>query len=319
MSDQPAPDRKIFSSALLSMMAEDERIICLDSDTGTFSGADFGRAAGRYFNLGIAEQDLMGVAAGLARSGRRPVVNTMATFASTRALEFVKLDIAYSAIPVRIAATHGGLSAGNLGPTHHSLEDLAIMRTMPNMTVVVSPGGTATEELFRQGMELPGPLYFRLGRGSTPELPTTGLPVRMGQAQVLRHGDEVTLVACGGFPVHAALRAADQLAELGVEVTVLHMHTIKPLDVTALVEHGGRTRLVVTVEEHWRTGGLGSAVTEALAGRMPVPVRRVGVDDEFVSVAGDHPFLLDRTSINSDSVVAEICDALDLSPARPGA
>jgi transketolase len=310
MTDEQLTDREVYSMTLTSMMAEDERIVCLDSDTGTFKRDDFGEATARYFNLGIAEQDLMGVAAGLAHSGRLPVVNTMATFASTRALEFVKIDIAYNALPVRIAATHGGLAAGNLGPTHHSLEDLAIMRVLPNMTVVVSPGGRATEELFRQAMALPGPLYFRLGRGGTPELPTGCPAVRIGQAQVLRHGEEVTLVACGPFPVHAALLAADQLAAQDIDATVLHMHTIKPLDVATLVDHARRSRLVVTVEEHWKNGGLGTAVAEALSERLPIPVRRVAVDDHFVSTAGDHSSLLDRTGITPDSVVATVCDAL---------
>jgi transketolase len=304
------PDRNIFSDTLLSMMASDDSIVCLDSDTGLFNGVDFGPAADRYFNIGIAEQNLMGIAAGLAKSGRKPVVNTMATFASTRALEFVKIDIAYNAVPVRIAATHSGLSAGNLGPTHHSLEDLAVMRTMPNMTVLVSTGGVSTEQLFRQSMELPGPVYLRLGRGPTPQLPPDAPAVRIGEAQVLRQGDDVTLVACGPFPVNAALLAADQLSHEGIEASVLNLHTIKPLDVATLAEYARHARLVVCVEEHWEIGGLGGAVAEALASRLPVLVRRVAVPHEFVSMAGDQPYLLDRMGINPGKVVAEVRDAL---------
>ncbi|QXJ22404.1 transketolase [Actinomadura graeca] len=310
MTEQVPPDRNIFRDTLVPMMAEDPRLVCLDSDTGLYDGIDFGPAADRYINLGIAEQDLMGVAAGLAKSGRVPVVNTMATFASTRALEFVKIDIAYNAVPVRIAATHSGLSAGSLGPTHHSLEDLAVMRTLPNMTVLVSAGGASTEALFRQCVDLPGPVYLRLGRGPTPQLPEDAPPVRIGEAQVLRHGDDVTLVACGPYPVEAALLAAERLADLGVEAAVLNMHTVKPLDVTTLLEFARRSRLVVTVEEHWETGGLGAAVGEALAPRLPVQVRRVAVSDEFVSMAGDHPYLLERTGIRPDAVVDEVRDVL---------
>ena len=292
-------------------MADDERVVCLDSDTGLFNGTDFGAAADRYFNLGIAEQDLMGAAAGLAKNGRVPVVNTMATFASTRALEFVKIDIAYNAVPVRIAATHSGLSAGSLGPTHHSLEDLAIMRLLPNMTVLVSAGGDSTDRLFRQSMDLPGPVYLRLGRGPAPQLPPDAPPVRIGEAQVLRHGDDVTLVACGPYPVHAALLAADELADLGLEANVLHMHTIKPFDVATLVEYARDVRMVVTVEEHWATGALGAAAAEALAARLPVPVRVIGIPDEFVSMAGDHEYLLKREGIKPSTIVATVLGELD--------
>jgi transketolase len=310
MSDETPPDRNVFRDTLVPMMAEDPRLVCLDSDTGLYNGTDFGPAADRYINLGIAEQDLMGVAAGLAKSGRIPIVNTMATFASTRALEFVKIDIAYNAVPVRIAATHSGLSAASLGPTHHSLEDLAVMRVLPNMTVLVSTGGESTAELFRQSVDLPGPVYFRLGRGATPQLPEDAPPVRIGEAQVLRHGEDVTLVACGPYPVHAALMAAERLAERDLSASVLNMHTIKPLDVATLVEHARESRLVISVEEHWEHGGLGAAVSEALAGRLPVLVRRVGVSDEFVSMAGDHPYLLERSGITPDAVVDAVLEAL---------
>jgi transketolase len=316
MSGDESPDRTVFRDALVSLMAQDERVVCLDSDTGLFNGVDFGPAKGRYFNMGIAEQDLMGVAAGLAKNGRLPVVNTMATFASTRALEFVKIDIAYNAVPVRIAATHSGLSAGSLGPTHHSLEDLAVMRVLPNMTVLVSTGGSTTEQLFAQSMKLPGPAYLRLGRGPTPQLPTDAPPVRIGEAQVLRHGDDVTLVACGPYPVNAALLAADRLAELGIEASVLNMHTIKPFDVATLVEYARHVRMVVSVEEHWEIGGLGAAVAEALAGRLPVPIRRIGVSDEFIAMAGDHRQLLKRAGITPDAVVEEVCDALGMEVRR---
>ncbi|WP_067460593.1 transketolase family protein [Actinomadura macra] len=310
MTEEVPADRTIFRDTLVPMMAEDSRLVCLDSDTGLYSGVDFGPAVDRYINLGIAEQDLMGVAAGLAKSGRVPVVNTMATFASTRALEFVKIDIAYNAVPVRIAATHSGLSAGSLGPTHHSLEDLAVMRTLPNMTVLVPAGGATTETLFRQCVDLPGPVYLRLGRGATPQLPEDAPPVRIGEAQVLRHGDDVTLAACGPYPVDAALLAAERLADLGLDAAVLNLHTVKPLDVATLLEFARRSRLVVTVEEHWETGGLGAAVSEALAPRLPVQVRRVAVSDEFVSMAGDHPYLLDRTGIRPDAVVDEVREVL---------
>jgi transketolase len=290
--------REAYRDALLAAMPLDDRLVCLDSDTGLFLGQDFGAAADRYLNLGIAEQNLLGAAAGMARSGRTPFVNTMATFASTRALETVKIDLAYANLPVRIAATHSGLSAGNLGPTHHSLEDLAIMRLLPNMTVLVPADAPATVSLFEQCRELPGPVYLRLGRTATPDLPADAPPIRIGQAQPLREGDDLLLVCCGPYPVLLALRAAHSLAARGISAAVLNMHTVKPLDELALTSHPAP---VVTIEEHWRSGGLGSAVAEVLAetGRRGL---RVGVPDRFVSLAGDQQFLLEHSGISADSI-----------------
>ncbi|HEX8080695.1 MAG TPA: transketolase C-terminal domain-containing protein [Jatrophihabitans sp.] len=298
--------RETYRDLLVQAMPADDRLVCLDSDTGLFLGQDFGTAAARYVNLGIAEQNLLGTAAGLARCGRIPFVNTMATFASTRALESVKIDLAYANLPVRIAATHGGLSAGNLGPTHHSLEDLAIMRLLPNMTVLVPAQASATVELFEQCLDLPGPVYLRLGRSATPDLPVDAPPIRIGQAQPLRDGDDLLLVACGPYPVLLALQAAESLAAAGIEAAVLNMHTVKPLDEAALTATGAP---VVTVEEHWRSGGLGSAVAEAL-GETGRRVLRVGVADRFVSMAGDQQFLLEQAGVTVEAIQSAALRAL---------
>lgn len=303
----PAPisGREAFRRALVRAMRADERVVCLDSDTGLFNGTDFGPAADRYINLGVAEQNLIGVAAALAKSGRIPVVNTMATFAATRALETVKIDVAYSAAAVRIAATHAGLSAGHLGPTHHSLEDLAIMRMLPGMTVLVPADAAATAELFRQSLELPGPVYLRLGRDPTPDL-ASAPPVLLGQAQELAPGSDVTIAACGPLPVQAAMAAATEVASLGVRARVLNVHTVKPLD-TASLAGGGP---VVTVEEHWAAGGFGSAVAEILAEAGGRRVLRVAVGDQFVSMAGGQQYLLGRAGVTAEAVVAAVLAAL---------
>jgi len=297
--------RDTYRDVLIAAMARDDRLVCLDSDTGLFLGRDFGPAAERYLNLGIAEQNLLGAAAGLARSGRIPYVNTMATFASTRALESVKIDLAYANLPVRIAATHGGLSAGNLGPTHHSLEDLAIMRLLPNLTVLVPADSAGTIALFEQSLELPGPVYLRLGRIPTPEITVPAAPIQLGQAQLLRQGSDILLVCCGPHPVLMSLQAADLLADRGIRATVLNMHTVKPLDEQALAG----SQPVVTVEEHWRSGGLGGAVTEAL-GETGRRVVRVGVPDRFVSMAGDQQFLLEQSGISVAGIEAAALRAL---------
>ena len=314
---EPRPGREVYRDLLAGLMASDERLVCLDSDTGLFSSVDFGPGAARYVNVGIAEQNMMGVAAGLARAGRVPVVNTMATFAVTRALESIKVDIALTNLPVRIVATNGGLAAGHLGPTHHSLEDLAIMRTLPNMTVVVPADADQTLALFVAALDTPGPVYFRLGRGATPGLPAAAPAVRLGVAQVVRHTDRarVTIVACGPYPVLAALDAAAELAADGTTVTVLNMHTVKPLDVAALVAAAEFSDVVVTAEEHWATGGLGSAVAEALAELAPVRVVRVAAAERFFPMAGGQQWLLAQAGVDRDRIVAAARGVLSGEPA----
>lgn len=298
----PRSAREAYRDLLPALMLADDRLYCLDSDTGLFDGDAFAAVPGRYLNLGIAEHNLMGTAAGLAASGKTPFVTTMATFATTRALEAVKIDIAYNALPVRIVATHGGLAAGHLGPTHHALEDLAIMRVLPGFTVVVPGDARQAEEAVRQSVALPGPAYIRLGRSATPDL--GGPPFEIGRAQWLRSGGDVAFVACGPHPVLAALHAADRLEAHGLRAAVLNLHTLRPLDVDAVVAAAAGTAGVVTVEEHWRSGGLGGAVAETLAEHAPARVTRVGMPAAFAEWAGGQDDLLGWYGITSGAVVA---------------
>lgn len=302
--------RLAYRDRLLALLPDHPRLVCLDTDTGLFNNADFGSAAHRYVNLGIAEHNLMLVAAGVAASGFMPFVNTMAAFAASRTAEAIKIDIAYNALPVRIMATHSGLSAGHLGPTHHALEDLAVMRALPNMTVVVPADAAATRAAVEQALDLPGPLYLRLGRKATPALPAGADPPRIGEVQLLRAGHDVVLVGCGPHPVLACLAAARELAHDGTSVAVLNMHTVKPLDVTGLLAHTADAALVVTVEEHWRSGGLGGAVAEALAEQAPVRVLRVGVPDTFATTVGGHDALVAHYGLTADAIVARVQQAL---------
>jgi transketolase len=309
--------REAYRDELLAMLPDDPRLVCLDTDTGLFAGVDFASAAERYVDVGIGEQNLMGMAAGLAASGFIPFVNTMAAFASTRALEAVKIDIAYNNLPVRIMATHGGLAAGHLGPTHQALEDLAVMRALPNMTVVVPADPAATRSVVRQSVDLPGPLYVRMGRKATPPLPRAVPAPRIGEAQLLRDGQDVLVVCCGPHPVLAAHGAAALLDAEGVRCAVLNMHTLKPLDITGLASAAAGKTLVVTVEEHWRSGGLGDAVSDALSGVASARVVRLGVPDTFSTTVGGHAELLDEFGINAAGVASVIRRALDPST-RPG-
>ncbi|MEU3773484.1 transketolase C-terminal domain-containing protein [Streptomyces sp. NPDC032472] len=305
--------REAYRDTLLPLLQRRPELMCLDTDTGLFNAAYAEAAGDQYLNLGIAEHNLMGVAAGMAASGRVPFVNTMAAFATSRALEAIKIDIAYNRLPVRIMATHGGLAAGHLGPTHQALEDLAVMRVLPGMTVVVPADAAATEAFVEQSADvdaLPGPLYVRLGRKPSPALPATEPPV-IGQAQTLREGGDVVLVSCGPYPVLACLAAADVLAEGGIEATVLNMHTLRPFDTRTLVAAARPAPLVVTLEEHWRSGGLGGAVAEALAEAAPTRVLRLGVPDRFVDEVGDQEHLVGHYELTAERVVRTVRTGLD--------
>lgn len=308
--------REAYRDTLLPLLRRHPELMCLDSDTGLFTAEHAAAAGEQYLNLGIAEHNLMGVAAGMAMSGRVPFVNTMAAFAASRALEAIKIDIAYNRAPVRIMATHGGLAAGHLGPTHQALEDLAVLRVLPGMTVVVPADAAATEAFVEQSLDLPGPLYVRLGRKPTPALPAGPAPV-IGQAQTLRQGGDVVLAGCGPYPVLACLAAADVLAGHGIEATVLNMHTLRPFDAETLVAAARPASLVVTIEEHWRSGGLGGAVTETLAEAAPTRVLRLGMPDRFVDTVGNQEHLVSHYDLTADRVVRTVRTALDTA-ARSG-
>jgi transketolase len=278
-------DRAAYRETLLDLARADARIWCLDSDMGGLEKQFQAELPNQYVDVGIAEANLMSFAAALASTGLLPFANTMAAFASARALEQVKLDIAYHNLPVRIVGTHAGLSAAHYGPTHHATQDLAAMRTLANLTVLAPADAAETARLVREAAHVPGPVYIRLGRN--PTTPVSNGEAAIGRAAELHPGDDVTLVAAG-VAVSFALETADALAARGIGARVLNMHTIKPLDVAALVAAAEDTAGVVTVEDHSVLGGLGSAVAEALAEHHPTRVRRVGIADAFCHRPGTH-------------------------------
>lgn len=321
--DSAAPPRSLrecYASWLEDEVERDARTVCLDSDTGLFSGRERLRASGRYLNLGIAEQNLFGMAAGMASEGFRPYVNTMAAFASLRAGEMAKLDIAYPGLPVRVVATHAGLSAGHLGPTHHALEDVAVMRLLPNFTVVAPADYAEVEALLEQIRDLPGPCYLRLDRKAASLIPANGGACELGRAKALRAGGDLTLVACGSVPVRVALAAADRLAaEHGVEAAVLNMHTVKPLDTASLDQAAARGPIAV-LEDHHTSGGLGGAVAEHVAQEHGGTVARLGASGGYQSVCMDHADLLARAGLDAAAVVTacrRLLEAPDSRGARP--
>lgn len=313
-ADKPRSSREVYRDWLVATMQVRPDVVCLDSDTGLFPAESIDSMGAGYANLGIAEQNLVGAAAGLALSGKTPYVNTMSAFAGTRAVEFIKVDLCLNRVRVRIAATHSGLSAGHLGPTHHALEDLAVLRALPHLTVVVPSDEESVSALVEQSVDVDGPVYLRLGRNATPPVERpAGAVTRLGRASLLRQGADVLVVAAGGLPVVHALAAADRLAESGVHAGVLEMHTLKPFDVEGLLTAASAASCVVTVEEHWAAGGLGSACAEVLAEHQPTVVRRVAVGDHFVVSAGSHGHLTSRAGLDAPAIVEAARAALALA------
>lgn len=294
--------REIYRRTLLELARRDPRIYCLDTDMGGLEEAFEATLPGQYVDLGIAEANMMTVAAALAASGKIPFVNTMASFASARACEQIKVDIAYNNVPVKIVATHAGLSAGHLGPTHHALEDVAIMRAFPNMTVIIPADAAETAKTIEAIVDVPGPVYVRLGRKATDPIYHADYEFTIGRAIELRPGRDVTIVAAGGHPVLAALAAHDRLASDGISARILNLHTLKPVDVRSLIDAATSTRGVVTVEEHSIIGGLGSAVAEVLGEHAPAPLRRIGIPDTFCDRVGGQADLLATYGITAERV-----------------
>ncbi|MCX7781202.1 MAG: transketolase family protein [Negativicutes bacterium] len=274
--------REAYGEALRELGRENKNIVVLDADlskstkTNVFA-KDFPE---RFFNAGIAEQNLMGTAAGLAAAGKIPFVSTFAMFACGRAYEQVRNSISYPKLNVKIAATHAGLTVGEDGATHQAIEDVALMRAIPNMTVIVPADALETRYAVAWAAQYHGPVYLRLGRMAVPDVFGDGYEFKHGKAVELANGADVTLIA-NGVMVAPARRAADELIAAGFSARVLNMHTVKPVDKEAVIRAAQDTGAIVTCEEHSIIGGLGSAVAEVLVENHPVPMERVGVLDVF--------------------------------------
>ena len=272
----------------LAALAEfDPRIVVMTADLASANRLiDFkDRHPNRFFNMGIAEKNMITAGAGMASTGLMPFVGTFASFAALLGFEQIRTDCAYAGMPVRVLAHHSGMSLGYYGTSHHALEDLAAMRAVADLTVACAADGNQLRAMLRASLDLNGSLYLRLGRGRDPEVyPTVPEDFVFGRATSLREGRDVTIITTGS-EVHPSLGAADLLANKGLSVRVLDMHTIKPLDVAAVLAAARETSAVVTVEEHSIIGGLGSAVAEVLADhRLPVSFIRHGVLDEYVLI-----------------------------------
>lgn len=278
--------REAYGEVLIEIGKENNQVLVLDADLSeSTKTCEFAKVfPERFFNMGIAEQNMMGTAAGLALSGKIPVVSTFAVFASMRASEQVRTSIAYPKLNVKIVVTHSGLSIGTAGATHFCEEDLAIMRTIPNMVVIAPADALQTKLAVKAAIKHQGPVYIRLGRGDSPVI-YKELDYEIGKAVTLCEGNDITLVATGVM-VARAFQSAKKLKEMNISARVIDMHTIKPFDKEAILKAAKETKGIITLEEHSVIGGLGSAVTEVVAEEKDsVPVKRLGIPDVFGDVA----------------------------------
>jgi transketolase len=297
--------RIAYGQALAAYGAQHDEIIVLDADISASSQTHYFAAEvpERFYDLGITEAGMVDVGVGLALAGKVPFVNTFAFLLSLRAAEQVRTCVAYAETNVKLVGSYGGLSDAFDGPTHHAVTDLAVMRAMPNLAVLVAADATEAAQMVPLVAEHDGPVYLRVSRAEVPVLFDADThPLEVGKGIALREGDDVTLVGTGVM-VARCLDAADQLADEGISAGVIEIHTLKPLDVDLLCDAAQQTGAVVTAEEHSIVGGLGSAVAEALSDRCAVPVKRVGVADRFCET-GPYEALLDRYGMGVADVVS---------------
>ena len=309
--------RAAYGKALEELAAQEPNLVVLDADlSGSTMTKGFGaKHPDRFFDMGIAEANMVGVAAGLATCGKKPFVNSFAMFAAGRAWEQVRNSVAYPGLNVKVVGSHGGLSVGEDGATHQCIEDLAIMRAIPNMTVLCPCDGNEMKQAVKALLAYDGPAYLRLGRLAVETVTdqVEGYEFQIGKGVLLRDGQDVTVVAVG-MMVQMALTAADILAEEGISVRVIDMHTIKPLDTEILLAAARDTGCIVTSEEANIVGGLGSAVSEYLTSVCPVPVIRHGVEDEF-GRSGAAQKVLEAYHLTPAGIADKVRQALTLKQA----
>jgi transketolase len=298
--------RESYAKVLVSDLSQNPNVVVLDADLGNATkSAAFKKAAPeRYFDMGIAEQDMMGTAAGLAACGKIPIASTFAMFAAGRAFEQIRNSIAYPKLNVKIAATHAGVTVGEDGGSHQAIEDISLMRSIPNMTVINPADGKEAEEALKAAVQYYGPVYIRLGRAAVPDLHGDNYQFNWGKGEVLREGKDVGIIATG-IMVAKALAAAEKLSEQGIEARVVNIHTIKPIDEALLIETAKLTGKVVTAEEHSVIGGLGSAVSEVLSRQQPVKMAMVGVQDTF-GCSGSPEDLLTKFHLQAEDIIAVV-------------
>ena len=305
--------REAYGKALAALANTNENVVVLDADLSkSTKTADFKAVAPeRFFNMGIAEGNMMGVAAGLSTCGKIPFVSTFAMFAAGRAFEQIRNSICYPKLNVKVCATHAGLTVGEDGASHQAIEDISLMRSVPNMVVINPADDIETEAAIKAVAEMEGPCYVRLGRMAVSRVnDETNYNFVIGKGITLAEGNDVAIIATG-IMVEAALEAKEELAKEGINARVINIHTIKPIDEELIIKAAKETGVIVTAEEHSIIGGLGSAVAEVVSEKCPVPVLRVGVKDTF-GESGKPNELLEKYGLTSKDIVNKVKKALEL-------
>ena len=310
MADKPTRDG--FGEGLLELGKTHPNVVALSGDLEDSARAVWFKKQypDRFFSVGIAEQDMIGTAAGLALAGKIPFACSFSQFVTGKTLEQLRMAVCYQRLNVKIAGSHGGLSVGADGATAEALEELSHMRTLPYMTVLVPCDALQAKKATIAGADYPGPVFLRLGRSPVPVITKETEAYRIGEATVMRPGDDMTFIGCGVMVAHA-LQAADQLAKEGIEARVINLHTIKPLDQATILAAAKETGAIVTAEEHTVLGGLGGAVAEVIVQPHPVPMRFVGVHDQF-GTSGDPAELLKVFHLMPEDLVKAAKDVLRL-------
>ena len=300
-----------YGKGLVALGAEHPDVVVLDADlAGSTKTGMFAKAyPDRHFNCGIAEGNMMSVAAGLAAAGMTPFASSFAMFASGRAFEQIRNSIGYPALNVKIGATHGGMSVGEDGASHQCCEDFALMRSIPGMTVICPADGVEAEAAVKAAYEHKGPVYLRMGRLAVPVFHEEGFEFTIGKGEVMRDGNDVAIIA-NGLMVYEAIQAGEKLAELGINARIINMSTIKPLDEEIVLKAAKECGKIITCEEHSVIGGLGEAVCSFLSETCPTPVKRIGVEDQF-GFSAPAKEVLDAFGLNAAHIVEaakELCN-----------
>ena len=295
--------RDAYGKALAALGAEHEDLVVLDADLANATKTQTFQKAfpDRHFDCGIAEANMICVAAGMSTTGLVPFASSFAMFASGRAFEQVRNSIGYPHLNVKIGATHGGISVGEDGASHQCCEDFALMRSIPGMTVICPADGVEAEAAVKAAYEMDGPVYLRFGRLAIPVFHEEGFHFRIGKGEVLRDGTDVAIIA-NGLLVYEAIQAGEALAEMGINAMVINMATVKPLDEELVLSAAKKCGKVITCEEHSVIGGLGEAVCSVLSEKLPTPVRRIGVNDEF-GHSGPAVPLLKQFGLSAEHIV----------------
>lgn len=303
--------REAYGKALELIGKENKDIVVLDADLSkSTKTAVFAKSCpDRFINAGISEQNLLGVSAGIATTGKIPFASTFAMFATGRAYEIIRNSIGYPKLNVKIAATHAGLTVGEDGASHQSIEDISLMRGIPNMTVICPADGLETMEAVKSASEYIGPVYIRLGRSSVPNIfDEKDYKFEIGKGNEIKKGNDITIIATG-IMVSKALEASKILEEEGISTRVINIHTIKPIDREIIIKAAKETKGIVTAEEHSIIGGLGSAVSEVVSEEYPTIVKRVGVNDTF-GESGNGNKLLEKYGLTAENIVLKVKEIL---------